>query len=247
MDTDEWYDLCSELIDGTIQSIDDETRKVTGADIGLILNIAEDYLDKPEENISRDIRALEFTKAILDAKYNIEDLSWFDLYEVVVELNSDVDCRHNTADNSNIDYKLEDIYDLENAKSSHTREFQKSAQKLFEAVSSNKADRLQEESPYDDLETADFNHLKQSLRTKSGFSYGSVEIPNNASRMKVATNLTEYIKDLDEDDFRWIITTMREWIQMYARAEATVANRNMTQDDLREFMIEEETPAEKYW
>jgi hypothetical protein len=247
MREDEWFDLCSELIDGTVRSIQNDTNKVTEADIGLVLSIAGDYLDNPEENLSRDIRALEFTQAILDAKYNIEDLSWFDLYESVVELNSKVGRRVENVNNSGLDYQLEDLYNQKKAGSSHTREFQEVANRLFEAISSKKAEKLQKSDPYDDLDADDFDNFRQAVRTKSGFRYGNVEIPNNASRMRAASKFTEYTKDLGDDDLRWMITTLREWIQMYARAESKIADRNLEQSELREFMIEGETPAERYW
>lgn len=247
MDSEEWFNEFSDLIDGTVQSIQEDTDRVTGADVGLVLEIIEDYLDDPDENIGRDVRAVRMAQEILDLKYNTEDLSWFDIYEIVVEMNSRVG-RYRDVEGENLEAEVEDFYNVEDPKSGHTSEFQESVQRLFEAVESETAETLRNTDPYPkDEECESFNHFNHGISTKVGFMYGSVEIPNNLSRMRASSDIVEYVKDLSEDDLKWVIRTLKEWIKSYARAESTVTNRNLTQDELRAFMVDEETPAERYW
>lgn len=247
MESEEWFDKFSELVDGTVQSIQEDTDKVTGADVGLVLSIIDDYLDDPSGNAGRDLRAVRMAQDVLDLKYNTRDLSWFDLYELVVEMNSRVG-RYREVEGEDLEGSSEDFYSLEEPMSGHTSEFQTTVQRLFEAVESEKAEELKSTDPYPKEDEAEsFSHFKHGISTKVGFMYGSVEIPNNLSRMEASNKLMNHVKDLSEDDLKWLVRTLKEWIKSYARAEATVTNRNLTQEELRGFMIDEETPAEKYW
>lgn len=247
MESEEWFKKFSGLVDTTLQSIQEDTDKVTRADIGLVLSIIDDYLDDPDKNAGRDLRAVRMAQDILDLKYNIEDLSWFDLYELVVEMNSELK-PYRDVDGEDLDGSSEDFYRLDKPMSDHTSEFQTTVERLFEAIESREAQELKSNDPYsDENESKSFCHFKYGISTKVGSMYGSVEMPNNVSRMEASTKLMDHVKDLSEDDLRWLMRTLKEWIKSYARAEATVTNRNLTQDELRMFMMDEETPSEKYW
>lgn len=243
MEEEDWYSECSELLDGAVDSILEKQEKSTPADVGLVMRILEDYIESDGDNIGRNVRAIEVAKEILNHKYNADDLSWFDIYSTVMECNSSFKGTNNGGE-SNINSELNEIFKSDNIESSHTREFEDITQRLFETLDSEKAEELQNNPPKD-LEG--FNHLSQSVGTKVGFLYGSVEIPNNLSRMKIAGDLTERWKDLNGDDYRWIMRTISEWLRIYARAEATISNRNISQEELNNFMITEETPSERYW
>lgn len=247
MDSEKWFNEFSDLVDGTIQSIEQDTDRVTGADIGLVLEIAEDYLDDPSENIGRNLRAVRMAQEILDLKYNTDELSWFDIYETVVEMNSKVG-RIRNIEGKNLEADLDDLYNVENPKSQHTSEFQQSVQRLFESINSETAEELKSTYPYSkEHEVESFSHFHYAVRREVGSMYGTVEIPNNLSRMRASTHIVEYVEDLSDEDLKWVVRTMRSWIKSYVRAESTITNRNLTQDQLREFMTDGETPAERYW
>lgn len=245
MEQKEWFDRFSNLIDGTVESLHDDKENITGADIGLILRITEDYLDNPEENVGRDLRALELSRTVLDIKYNIDDISWFDIYEIVVELNSEPGRSHNSG-GEELEASLEDIYNQLESESEHGEEFNECVMRLFEAVTSEEAEVLQDSDPYNS-DSGEFDHFEYGISTKVGFEMGSVEIPNNAQRMMASNKVLEHVRDLDDEDLQWMVRRMRDWIKKYARAEATACNRNLSENELSDFMNAEQTPAEKYW
>lgn len=65
--------------------------------------------------------------------------------------------------------------------------------------------------------------------------------------MELARGFTSIGEGLNNRDFEWMMRTLRGWLTVYVHAEATVANRKLSHDELRNFMLEKETPSERYW
>lgn len=239
---DKWIKKFNNLIDSTADSLLDNCENITEADIGLILRVLEDSLDEKDDSVDRGIRTLEIAKCILNQKYNQNDLSWFDIYTTVLTANTRYK-RNESGDSTDIDCELDDAYKKTNIRSNHTDEFQISIERILEALRSEKGRELIQNTP----DETDIDTFKSMINMKSSSMYGSVEIPNNASRMNCASKILKLYKDLSEDDFIWCMNRLETWLMTYARAEATIANRNIERDDLREFMQDEMTPAEKYF
>lgn len=239
MDDKEWFETYTELFDPAVEYILDDFQKATEADLGLVLAVFEDYLESDGDNIDREIALLEIATEMLNIKYTIEDISWFDLYD----MHQSVTMKYKTEE-TDVDPKEERElqYATEsNIHSRHSKELSEAVEKMYELVNSEECEKLRdnEESPFDSF-------LAKNFSTRKGFVMGSVEIPNNASRMEAVSRLSDLWEQAQGED-SWVMYHIADWLRMYARAEATVANRNLTQEELREFMRDEETPSERYW
>jgi len=185
MEQKEWFNRFDMLIDETIESLYKETDNITGADIGLILQITEDYLENPDEHTGRDLRTLELSRSVLDISYNVEDISWFDLYEIIVEPNSEVGRRSYSDGEKELDDDLSQLYIKKEFDSKHAEEFDYCTRRLFESITSEEADKLQNSTPYDDSETDEFDHFKYGVRNRVGFnSYRLSPRPQGATQVE---------------------------------------------------------------
>lgn len=245
MDKNEWYDKYNSLIKQTIDNLFENTDNITGADVGLILRVVEDYIDRPDKNLDRCVKTIEIAKLVLDLKYEVDNISWFDIYDIIQVFYSEVDCPYDLEDDN--DRKKREIYNINNGSSEHAWEFTDCVRKLFECATEEDAKELINTAPYDDS-PEEFCHFKQAIKNTSNRAFGSVEVPNNGDRLNVSTTLSgEFQKINSKDDFHHICLVISDWVRMYARAEATLADRNTTRTELKNFMIDEETPAEKYF
>ena len=246
--SNEWYQKYEFTVKQTIESLNEQDRSSTPADTGLVLRVLEDYIESNGDNLKRDMKVLETASMIISAKHNTPDISWFDLYDAL--LTSCVDSYDVSGETESLDSGIEEVYKRfsgEDDESSQGKEFRKKIIRLVEAVESENAEELHNTTPYPDLETENFNDFAQSISSDVGFQYGAVEIPNNASRMSLADIVVQLSDEVSERDYSWMMTVLREWLSLYARAEATVANRNINHDELRQFMLDGQSPSEKYW
>lgn len=240
MDDQAWFDTYTELFDPAIEYILDGFEKATEADLGLVIAVFEDYLESDGDNINREIALLEIATEMLNIKYTVEDISWFDLYDMHQSIT--MNYKQEETDTDPKEERELQYATKSNIHSRHSKELSEAVEKMYEVVNSEECEELRnnnEELSFDSF-------LAKNLSSRKGFVMGSVEIPNNASRMEAVSRLSELWEQGQEKD-SWVMYNIADWLRMYARAEATVANRNLTQEELREFMREEETPSERYW
>lgn len=206
MDSKEWHDKFSEVIDENLMSIQERTEKLTGADLGLILSILEEYSKDPEKNAGRCEHALNLAGKLLNVKYETEELPWFDIHNMVQsrKMSFRRDSDHQTMDSEQVD-----ISSLEDPKASHTREFQDALREILDVIESEEAEKLRENNPYGDPDV-NLDAFSRGLSRQAGFLYGSTEIPDNLSRMRLSISVGEYFRNLQEDEKRWIVYRISE-------------------------------------
>lgn len=252
MDENEWNNRFDRLLNSCLDAISESREQSTPADTGLVLYVLSDYFDDDEDTTERDARTLEIAAKILEYKHSTSNLPWFDVYCCVI-MSPHMDAtlqgkndQSKTHDDAETEHIRKRIREQEKTRT-HTAEFAETTTRLLEALTSEEAETIRETNPYLATEDDEYDWFSHKLQSRSGFVAGAVEIPNNASRMKAVDIIREMTDGLSERDFSWMIFQLRNWVEAYARAEAMIAHQNISHSDLRTFMMNHETPAEKFW
>lgn len=243
MEYKEWFQETNNLLNYVIDKLPDSIDKVTPADVGLILHVYHDHLKDKEKNLERDIETLKLAEQILESKYRHENISWFDIYDCILEPRTKIK-KEKQKTNKKPPDKIEDIFTNTQHKNLHQKGFHTSCNEIFDILSSEKAEELKTDQP------EDFKKVDQfacSVSNRSDIMYGLVEIPNNKECMNLCVDFSKSGYNLSELDYEWMINSIKKWMKLYVRAEATIANRKTERKQLHKFMLEEETPKEKYW
>lgn len=246
----EWNDSYNRVVDESIEFLRESTNCSTPADTGLVLDVLEHYFRT--QKTKRCKETIRIAGVLLDAKHTIPEISWFDLYDTVLNIHKkyDFEGASTTGDTSS-----ESITDIQNVVPDITVECAQAdnlIQKLEKIVTEVEQEKqvLVESPIFEDgnAEVDSWEQFGHALGTTSGFEYGKVEIPNNAFRMQLIDVITD-IREIDvtERDLEWIFRRIEDWMKLYVRAEATVARKNTSRDELYAFMRASETPAERYW
>lgn len=128
--SDDWHNEFSELIDGTIDSILSRNDKVTSCDVGLLLTLLQDYIEE-EGHIDKYVHTIRVAQEILEVKEDVDDISWFDIYDIFVSVQFRID---SPATSSEVDYDESDLYTPDDTKTAHSRQFREATISLFEAT-----------------------------------------------------------------------------------------------------------------
>lgn len=249
----EWHSRYDELLNPCLKLFEDSFDHATPADTGLVLTVIEDFLSDGK-TVDRDVRTLEMASRILDYKHTTSELPWFDVHAGLVMSRSTMS-PDNTYNNSESDASIdknsfdsiERRLNARDVESLHTEEFVRTVSHLLDSLKSEEAEWLKSTDPYPGEDDCSFSHLAYSLGLTSGSQYGRVEVPNNASRMKGVSIATDLGCELDDRDYSWMIHTLGDWTESYARAESMIAHENISHSGLRTYMMEGETPAERYF
>lgn len=248
----EWYSRYNELLDSCLNLFEDSFDYATPADTGLVLTVVEDFLSD-SDTADRDVRTLEMASRILNYKHTTSELPWFDIHSSLVISASTMspDNPHNNSESdASIDKSLDSIkrrLTRREVESPHTDEFVKTISHLLDSLQSEEAEWLKNTDPYPRGDEGDFSYFAYAVSLTSDSQYGSVEVPNNASRMKGVSIATDLGSELDDRDYSWMIRTLGNWTEAYARAESMIAHERISHSELRTYMMEGETPAERYF
>lgn len=234
---DQQVDEFQKSLEVSINKLSRDNERCTPADLGLILRVFDDILRN--EEVSRGIETLDNATLILKCLDEVDELTWFDVYDSIIMMNARFESRSD--DEKDVSSDLSDIFSKFSGDSETPREYEmkQSILSIAEVVSSNVLDK-------EDTEELR-NSAGRTMDIRSGFLYGSVEMPNNLSRMELVDRLGDISEDMCQEDYGWMIRTLRNWVRMYAHAEAMMTNQNTTSEDLREFIINQDTPSERFW
>lgn len=242
MEDENWYNNFNDLVETEIDRLI-EIEYINKADIGLIISVISDYIENGKDSIERDLITLKIAEKVLDIKESYENISWFDIYEIIFEYSSE-NKKKEKLDNKS--YSFDDfekeIFKENIELDSHKTSFKKAYRSMFESFTSERAKEL-----YDTDKVENYNRFTHSLSVKSNFSYGSVEIPNNLNRMKATDELLPILERIPKEEYNWVIVNIKEWVKKYSRAEAHLANNILSSKDLNQFMHKSKNPSEKYW
>lgn len=250
MNQDKWHNKYYQLVTTALENINNEHHTATRADTALVLTVMEEYLENGEESANRCIKVLQTASQLIESKHTVDNLSWFDIYESVIIFHMEYSTRYTNSSEEGKHSDINEIYknfNIEDSNCSHNNEFIKTMHQIVEFTTSEESNELQKNSPYPDDEETSFNHFAYAISMTSDTEYDSISIPNNLSRMRLSNTTTKLSDGVKEDEFTWVVITLKHWLTKYVRAESNVANDAITHDELREYMIEQKTPAEVYF
>lgn len=217
--------LLNESVDQQIE----EGKYLTNADIQLLLDAVQDHIKNNGKNIERDTQLVKISKFILNIKYNNDKITWFDIYDIVITPSLEYKSESNStkiSENSNYN----SIFHRDNIKSSHTREFHNTSEKIFELIDSNQITEITDKS------NLDFNILNHTINLKKGLIYTNIEDRDYELEIQISDTINPLFTVLSYEDEIWVKKKLENWLKLYINAESTLCNQNNDESDIARYI-----------